>query len=83
MANLDKQHALGTAKESLLYVRYPLYSCQMELLIELFSCFILFLTKRGGRKESARKKKKREICQSIAFNLEREHSLVVGAAIWQ
>lgn len=82
MANLDKQHALGTAKESLLYVRYPLYSCQMELLIELFSCFILFLTKRGGRKESARKKKGKSASLS-AFDLEREHSLVVGAVIWQ
>lgn len=57
MANLDKQHALGTAKESLLYAHYPLYSCQMEFLTDLFSFFILFLTKQGGRKESARGKK--------------------------
>lgn len=85
MANLDKQHALGTAKESLLYVHYLLYSCQMEFLTQLFSFFFYFIFNKAGRevRKCKRKKKKKNLPVYLLFNSEHEHSLVVGALIWQ
>lgn len=65
MANLDKQHALGTAKESLLHVHYPLDSCQMEFLTELFS-FFNFIFNKTGRKESKCKGKKKGKSASLS-----------------
>lgn len=84
MANLDNQHALGTAKESLLYVHYPLDSCQMEFLTELFSSFYFIFNKTGREESKCKGKKKKEnLSVYLLFNSESEHSLVAGAVIWQ
>lgn len=77
MANLDKQHALGTAKESLLYVHYLLYSCQMEFLIQLFSFFYFIFNKAWRVEIKCKEKKKKNLPVYLLFNSDhdREHSL--------
>lgn len=61
-----------------------LTAAKWNFLQSFLAHFILFLTKQGGRKASARGKKKKEnLSVYLLFNSESEHSLVAGAVIWQ